>query len=156
MWHWYLNYRNMFWWNKNHETHEKMHQNALRSRGIRLCCDVTDVNNTENSRQSVGNLARDTRCYAGNASQSNPGSGWRNNSGWSPLGLTWRLGWHVQCTGVRGRDGCSVQGWRKGLRAAYRGEVGRVACNLEFVSTNYFVLIYVFFLHYTLNLVNQE
>ena len=28
-----------------------MQQNALRYRGIRLCCDVTDVNNTENSSQ---------------------------------------------------------------------------------------------------------
>ena len=38
---------NRVWWNKNHETH----QNALRYRGIRLCCDVTDVNNTENCSQ---------------------------------------------------------------------------------------------------------
>ena len=32
---------------KPHETHHKIQQNALRYRGIRLCCDVTDVNNTE-------------------------------------------------------------------------------------------------------------
>ena len=29
----------------------QMQQNAQRYRGIRLCCDITDVNNTENSSQ---------------------------------------------------------------------------------------------------------
>ena len=69
-----------------------MQQNALRYRGIRLRCDVTDVNYTENSSQVRWQqdlrltrcypIARVTRCYAGNSSRSNPESGWRTNSGY--------------------------------------------------------------------------
>ena len=47
MWHLYLNYWNVFSWNKSHETHHKMQRNSMRYRDIRLWCDVTDVNNTE-------------------------------------------------------------------------------------------------------------
>ena len=43
-----------------------MQQNALQYRGNRLCCDVTDVNNTENSSQERWqDDLRLTRSYSG-------------------------------------------------------------------------------------------
>ena len=59
-------------------------QNAMRYRDIRLWCDVTDVNHTElalahDDGEHGVTLAKVTRCYAGNFSQSNPGSGSRNS-----------------------------------------------------------------------------
>ena len=60
----------LFWWNNNHETHHNIQQNALRYGSIRLCCDITDVNNTENSSQEC--WQHDLRLQQSYPSQSYP------------------------------------------------------------------------------------
>ena len=78
--HLYLNYWNVFSWNKNHEMHHKMQWNAIPRYSFMMWRHRCKQRRVALETRLRRKRSYHSQSYPDNSNRSDPGSGWRTNS----------------------------------------------------------------------------